>query len=76
MVQRPLTDEAGGLVRQGTMDDLAVGNPHESLEALIGRVEMGRRMIVMVHANDDAEEEGDDRHGLVVAAVGAHPKST
>lgn len=65
MVQRPLANEAGGLRRQGAVDDFAVLDPDEGLEALICGVEVGRRMLVMVHADDDAEEEGNDGHSTV-----------
>ncbi len=66
MVQRPLPDESCGLGREGAVDDLAVLDPDEGFEALIGGVEVGRRMLVMIHADDDAEEEGDDGHSPFV----------
>lgn len=62
MVQRPLTDEAGRLAGKGAVDDLAVRYGDEGLEALIGGVEVGRRMLVMIHTDDDAEEERNDGH--------------
>ena len=56
MVQRPLANEAGSLFRQAAMDDLTIGNANEGFETLIDRVEMGRRMLVVVHADHDAEK--------------------
>lgn len=55
--------------------DLAVLDPNERLEALVGGVEVGRRMLVMVHADDDAEEEGDGGHSGYVGRRATPKKS-
>jgi hypothetical protein len=54
--------------------DLAVLDPDEGFEALIGRVEVRRRMLVMAHSDDDAEEQGDDGHPRFVTVARQQPK--
>ena len=44
------------------MDDFASLYCDESFEALVGSMEVRRRMIVMIHPNYDAEEDRDDWH--------------
>lgn len=76
MVQRPLPHDPRGLLRQATGDDVAGGDSDESLETLIAGMKMGRWMIVMIHPDNNAEEEGDDRHSETLELIRAEtPKN-
>lgn len=62
MVECPLANDARRLLGQRAGYNLAGVDGHKRLEALVGRVEVRRRMIVEIHPDDDAEEDGDDGH--------------
>lgn len=64
MVQRPLPDEARGFFWETAMDYVTRRDGDERLKSLVAGVKMGRRVIVMIHADHDAEKDGDDRHRL------------
>jgi hypothetical protein len=69
-----MPDDARALGREGAVEDLAVLDPDEGFEALVGGVEV-RRLLVVIHPDDDAEEERDDRHGASGSAEEPDPES-
>jgi hypothetical protein len=62
MVQCPLLNDPGCLLWQRSERDFSVGYPDERCKALIARLEVWRRMIVVLHPDNDAKEKRDDRH--------------
>lgn len=74
MIEHPLADNAMRLPRESAGDDFAVGQADEGFETLIAGVEVRWRVIIMIHPDDDAEEDRDDGHRPRVAAFCAARK--
>ena len=66
MYQTPLFDDGSHFARQASLAHLARGDIHQCLKTLVFSVDVGRRMIVMPHADDDSEEDGKCWHGEVI----------
>src|SRR5229473_600091 len=60
---RPFTHDARCARRQRSIDDTTCLNRNQRSIALIGSMEMWRRMLHKEHPNGDPEKDGDGRHG-------------
>src|SRR5687767_11295291 len=63
MVEAPLRDDRGDAAWQAPFEKCSVLESHERLVPLIGNMDVGRRVICVVHADRHAEERRDDGHG-------------
>lgn len=64
MAFRPFANDPEGLWRKRAAQQHTISNPDQGVMALIARMEMRRSMLAMIHADDDAEEDGNDRQML------------
>lgn len=67
MKQTPLLHQAQGSGAEVTLDHLAIINTDHGLIGAVFGVEVGWRMIVVIHGDDDPEEARQFRHGSVAA---------
>jgi hypothetical protein len=65
MVQRPLPHHPCRLARQAALQNFSCFDCDERFKTLIAGMEMPWRMIRVIHADDDAEEQRDNRHRLI-----------
>jgi len=68
-----LAHDASGLSRQPAVNDLAVRDADKRFEPLLDGVKMGRRALVMIHADDYAEKDRNDRHLPAFQSRRVHP---
>lgn len=63
MAQAPFLDDGGGFLGESSFTDFASLNIYQRLESLVLDVNVGRRVIVVPHADDDAEKHRQNGHG-------------